>query len=81
MLFNIQGKLVIIQWSSGSTWFCSISVKLYYSPVTEIDENLNKYIENISLEIYDNPKYQNILPTYVSIDIQSILVPSTSLVS
>lgn len=45
-----------------------------------MNENLNKDKKDISLEIYDKPKHQNILPTHIFIAIQATSVSLTPLV-
>lgn len=80
-LLNIQGKSAIIELSSGPTQFRSTSVKPYYNPIIETDENFDKDTKDTSLETRDNPEYQEVSPIHLPPDIPPTLVSSTPLIS
>ncbi len=73
--------MAIIELSSNPTQFRSTSVKPYYNPIIEADENLDKDAEDISLERRDNSEHQDNSHKHISPDIRPTLVPSAPLVS
>lgn len=73
--------MAFIELSYGPTQFRSTLVKLYYTPIIETDQNLNKDIEDTLFEITDNAKYQDVLLTHLFPDILPIFIPSIPLVS
>lgn len=53
-------------------------MKSYYNPVTDIDENSDKNVEDILLEMNDILEYQDIISTHIFLNTFLALISLTS---